>query len=408
MFEAIAVVPRSELEVRWAKCRKQLVQTAPAAGGLLVFSRINLYYLTGTFGQGVLWLPLSGEPVLLIRKGVERARLESEIRNVVGFKSYSELPGLCRDAGHPLSKVAAAEKAGLSWQLGELLSNRLKGHEFLAGDAAIALARAVKSEWELSIMRLCGERHHRALHDVMPGLLRAGQSEREISHLAWQVFFEHGHMGHMRMGAFGEEIFLGHIAAGDSGNYPSSFNGPLGLRGEHPSLPFMGYAGRVWRPGEPLSMDIGFSLEGYCTDKTQVYWSGRKGSIPAEVASAHSFCVDIQAWICERLRPGTTPAELYGHSVREAGRLGFAEGFMGLGENKVPFLGHGIGLAIDGYPPIAKGFDAPLEVGMVLAVEPKHGIPGVGMVGVENTFEVTESGGRCLTGERYDIVCVEA
>ena len=44
---------------------------------------------------------------------------------------------------------------------------------------------------------------------------------------------------------------------------------------------------------------------------------------------------------------------------------------------------------------------------MLLAVEPKIGIPGLGMVGVENTFEVTPGGGRCLTGAAYDIICVE-
>ena len=81
---------------------------------------------------------------------------------------------------------------------------------------------------------------------------------------------------------------------------------------------------------------------------------------------------------------------------------------MGLGRNKVSFVGHGIGLAIDEYPALTKGFDRLLEEGMVLAVEPKMGIPGVGMVGVENTFEVTAKGGKSLTGEKYEIICVKA
>ena len=72
---------------------------APAAGGILVFSRLNIYYLTGTYGQGVLWLPLSGEPVLMIRKGVNRALLESPLKNIVSFKSYSALAPLCAEAG---------------------------------------------------------------------------------------------------------------------------------------------------------------------------------------------------------------------------------------------------------------------------------------------------------------------
>jgi len=44
---------------------------------------------------------------------------------------------------------------------------------------------------------------------------------------------------------------------------------------------------------------------------------------------------------------------------------------------------------------------------MVFALEPKQGIPGVGMVGVENTFEVTPYGGKCISGDEFDIICVE-
>jgi Xaa-Pro aminopeptidase len=95
------------------------------------------------------------------------------------------------------------------------------------------------------------------------------------------------------------------------------------------------------------------------------------------------------------------------HCFAWAEREGWAEGFMALGGNKVRFLGHGIGLAIDEYPVIAKGFDAPLEEGMTFALEPKLGIPGFGMVGVENTFEVTPGGGRCLSGEKFEIISVE-
>jgi len=81
---------------------------------------------------------------------------------------------------------------------------------------------------------------------------------------------------------------------------------------------------------------------------------------------------------------------------------------MALDGNKVPFVGHGIGLTIDEWPVLAKGFDEPLHAGMTLALEPKIGIRDRGMVGVENTFEVTTNGGRCLTGEAWDILCVDA
>jgi Xaa-Pro aminopeptidase len=79
---------------------------------------------------------------------------------------------------------------------------------------------------------------------------------------------------------------------------------------------------------------------------------------------------------------------------------------MGFGQRRVKFLGHGIGLQIDEPPVIAEGFDDPLQEGMVLAVEPKKGIPGVGMVGIENTFLVTPQGGHCLTGDSRGLIAV--
>ncbi|MGE4293475.1 MAG: M24 family metallopeptidase [Desulfovibrio sp.] len=400
-------VPKAELVTRWEKCRAMLRETAPDAGGLLAFSRVNIYYLSGTLGMGVFWLPLEGEPVLFCRKGLERAEIESVVGRKTGFKSYGQLEALAADAGSPLTSTLAVETGGLTWQLGELLRAKLKGKNFVSCDMALGLARSFKSDWELEIMRRCGALHHECLHDLLPKALRPGMDEQEISHRIWEVFYSRGHMGVMRMGSFGEEIFLGHVSAGESGNYSSAFNGPLGVRGVHPAIPYMGFAGNVWEPGQPLACDVGFSLEGYATDKTQVYWSGPESSIPGEVRAAHSFCMDVQSWLAESMVPGALPSELYAGCLEMAKKAGMGAGFMGLGDNQVPFVGHGIGLTIDGYPVIARGFDRPLEAGMVLALEPKQGVPGVGMVGVENTFEVTPQGAVCITGDRYEMICVE-
>ena len=106
------------------------------------------------------------------------------------------------------------------------------------------------------------------------------------------------------------------------------------------------------------------------------------------------------------LRPGILPSEIWKHCLAKVERSAWRDGFMGLGKNKVFFVGHGIGLAIDEYPVLANGFDLPLEEGMTLAIEPKIGIAGFGMVGVENTFEVTSDGGKCLTGENFDILTI--
>ncbi len=401
------VVPRAELELRWAKTRKFLAQTAPEAGGLLAFSKLQIFYLSGTIVNGVLWLPIEGEPVLFVRRSVERARIESSIKNICSFKSFKDLAPLAKNACQPLSKVIGAESAGLTWQLGEMLTSRMSDTKFVPCDEALAFARSLKSEWELAIMRKAGELHNMALVEIVPEVLQAGMTELEIAHFIWNVFFELGHQGHMRMQAFGEEVFLGVVSAGESGIYPNSFNGPLGMRGEHPASPFMGSSTKKWENGSLLSTDVGFVMEGYHTDKTQVYWSGSRDSVSCNIMNAQSFCKDMQDLAADNLKPGARPSDIYALVMSEAEKSGYLEGFMGLGESKVPFLGHGIGLTIDGYPPIAKGFDVPIEEGMVFALEPKMGIPGVGMVGVENTFEITKDGAKSITGENFDMIFID-
>ena len=405
MTAILEAMPSVELEQRHTRLRRVLAELCPAAGGLLVFSPLNIYYLTGTLPAGVLWLPLEGEPVLLVRKGLERARMESPLRHIHAFKSYSALAEACAQSGSPLGSILAAEMSGLSWSMAEMLKARLATRVFVDGSAALVRARAIKTPYELEKLRIGGARHeasYLALHEQ----LAAGMSERQIAVAIWNEFFRRGHAGALRLSALGGEVFLGQLAVGDNANYPTFWDGPVGYRGGHPAVPVMGNAHSLWQPGTPLVIDAGFSYEGYHTDKTQVFWAGPLASIPAEVRRAHDVCVDIQTSAAAAMKPGVTPESLWHMAVAKVAKAGFTEGFMGLGDNKVHFLGHGIGLAYDEYPPLANRFVAPFEEGMVIAIEPKIGISGLGMVGLENVYEVTPSGAVSLTGTMHDIVPV--
>jgi Xaa-Pro aminopeptidase len=114
---------------------------------------------------------------------------------------------------------------------------------------------------------------------------------------------------------------------------------------------------------------------------------------PDEVVKTHRECLRVQKKAAAALRPGAIPSEIY-ESV------GFAN-------RNVRFIGHGVGLYIDEFPVIANGFDSPLKENMTISLEPKIGIPDVGMVGGEDTYIVSEDGGRCLTGGERDIIRVD-
>ena len=71
---------------------------------------------------------------------------------------------------------------------------------------------------------------------------------------------------------------------------------------------------------------------------------------------------------------------------------------------KAKFIGHGIGLEINEMPVLAPRMKQELEPGMVFALEPKIVLPGIGPVGIENSWVVTAEGVEKLTLCKEEIV----
>jgi Xaa-Pro aminopeptidase len=252
-------------------------------------------------------------------------------------------------------------------------------------------------------MEEAGRIHQRVLEERVPELLQEGISEAEFAARLYPVMVEEGHHGIARFGMFETEILLGHICFGESSIYPTAFDGPGGNYGMSPAVPLLGSRQRTLKPGDLVFVDIGCGVDGYHTDKTLTYVF--KGELPAEAVNAHQRCVAIQNATAALLKPGAVPQEIYETITRDLD-ADFLDNFMGFGDRQARFLGHGIGLHIDEWPVIAQGFDEPLQENMVLALEPKKGIAGVGMVGTENTFVVTPESGRCLTGNHPGLLAV--
>lgn len=404
-FTPIERLPQEELEGRIRRCRENLARFLPSAGGLLVMGTPNIYYMTGTSANGLLWLPLEGTPVLAVRKAMDRAKMESPLQAIVPFRSYKELGNIFASFGCPFTETIAADQGGVSWEQGRLLSERLAGYHIVPGDTVLARTRAVKSEWELVKIREACRCAHLG-HMELAGHIRTGMSEYEIAQVLWNIFAKMGNNMVTHTGTPGAGMLLGHFCVGRDGNHPSAYDGPLGVKGVHPAVPVMGSLTDIWEKGQILSVDAGFVYDGYIADRTQTYFAGIESEIPAIVRKAQDACSAVLRETAAMLRPGGVPSEIYAKSLATAAKHGFADHFMGTGDNKVRFIGHGIGLTISEWPVCAYGFSEPLQAGMTMALEPKIGLPGIGMVGIENTYEITENGAVSLTGDDNDIMCV--
>jgi len=90
--------------------------------------------------------------------------------------------------------------------------------------------------------------------------------------------------------------------------------------------------------------------------------------------------------------PGTPCEDIYFAMLKYVEDVGYKDYFMGAGEPRIKFTGHGIGLEIDEFPFIAQGQKLTIEENMIISMEPKIVIPGKGVVGIENTHLVTKNG----------------
>ena len=270
-------------------------------------------------------------------------------------------------------------------------------------DAPVARVRAVKSPYELAIMERCGAIHRRIMEDSVPAMLREGMNEAEFACDLYSLLVREGHQGTVRFGMFNVDIAVAQLGFGENSIYPTSFDGPGGCGGISPAAPVLGSRDRKLQKGDLVFVDIGCAIDGYHTDKTMTYMFGRP--LPDEVIAVQRRCVEIERRLASMLKPGAIPSEIYTKTL-EGLDAQFLENFMGFGGRRANFLGHGLGLQIDEPPVLAEGFDEPLAEGMALALEPKKGVPGVGMVGSENTYLVTPKGGRSITGSSPGLILV--
>jgi Xaa-Pro aminopeptidase len=393
------LVPVREISQRVSKLQHRL-QEGPVDGALIL-DPLNMYYYTGTMQQGVFFVPTEGEPVFLVRRSYERAQRETPLKRVFPIKGFSQLQAILANLGLQTNMLGVAATT-LSVAVFKTLVKAFPGGTFTDISTLLSMIRAVKSEYEVGLIRKAGARHE-LVYDAIPSMIHEGMTEWALGIEIHKEMLALGFTGVTRFSALGGELDMGIVSFGESGNYPTASVGPGGLMGLSPAFPLVGGKKKL-RRGEPIFVDTGFGYEGYFTDKTRIF---SLGAPPAPALDAHKVCLDIQEAVRCRIKPGAIPSQIYEEVYNElVYPRGFEKHFMGFGSNQVFFLGHGIGLAVDEIPAIASKVHTPLEANMVIALEPKKGLEGIGLVGVENTFLVTDEGGEKLTTGSDEITIV--
>ena len=393
LTEALRPVPASELEARLERFRRAMDAAHPGWEMAAVNHKVAMYYFTGTIQEGVL-LIRPQDAVFWVRRSFERACNESHFSDIRPMHSFREAAAFYGSA--PKVMYVETKKATLDWE--RMLHKYFAFEELGSFDSVLQDLRMVKSEYELKQMEQSGAIHETVLDIVAPKLIHGGISEAQLAIALYSEMVQRGSHGTARFNqALGEEA-VGIASFGKSGLVRTGFDGPGGTDGTCIAVQSIGNAFRKLQSGRLVYLDIPCGFDGYHTDKTVVYYYGdlAKDEQSKHLMEAQQRCLELEQEVVRLMVPGEPIENLYLRTMDEFDNI-YGDAFMNGGK----FLGHSIGLVMDEAPAIAKGFKQPLQPGMTFAVEPKIALPGLGMVGTENTYVVTENGARSLTGSSH-------
>lgn len=384
-----------EIESRIDKLQK-LLQTKKLDAAIIV-QKIALFYFSGTLQQGLLYVPVEGEPILFIKKDVDRAKEESPLKNIHPFLSFNNIPKILNDYGHSPSSIAL-ELDIVPFNLYKRYSEVFPAVSFSDLSMDIRRIRMVKSPLEIEKIRKSGELIKELYNDfknqIKPGI-REIDAACELEYLARKK----GHMGLVRMRAFNQEMFYGHLLSGSNGLLTSYVDSPTAGEGQGAYFS-QGAGNKLLKEGEPFSVDFVFNYEGYLVDMTRIFYLGEP---PKQYNNIYNVAKEVHCVVRERAKPGITCNEIFDMVMDIVIRNRVNHIFMGPEGKTAPYIGHGVGLELDELPVLAKGVTDKIDENVVFALEPKFFLPELGIAGIENTYLMSEKGLLLLTNYPDDI-----
>jgi Xaa-Pro aminopeptidase len=162
--------------------------------------------------------------------------------------------------------------------------------------------------------------------------------------------------------------------------------------GPNSALPHARPTEKTIRSGEPVLIDMGARISGYCSDLSRTLFIGKADKTFHEI---YTIVLKAQTTAIERIESDmdASQADQWARSVVE--QAGYGDAF-GHG------LGHGVGLAIHEFPRLGLSSSDSLANGMVFTIEPGIYLAGRGGVRIEDMVVLESGKAKVLTRAEKD------
>jgi len=350
-----------------ARMRLDKLRTSMAERGLdgiLVCQPENRRYLSEFTGSSG-WLLISAKQAVLATdfRYVEQAKAESPEFAVVQTKRELRdwFPGIVSDLG--LCKMGF-EADFVTFDSHEKLNKALTtaqvNLELVPTTGLVEGLRAVKEPDELALINKAVELAD-AVFEQAQTIIRPGMTEKEA---AWEIEKS------FRQGGSEGVAFEIIVASGPNAALPHA----------RPTEKKIG-------SGEPVVMDMGARIGGYCSDLTRTLFLGGASDAMQKI---YDIVLKAQIAAIDGIGSGmdAAQADQLARSVIEQA---------GYGDNFGHGLGHGVGLAVHELPTVGPASAGTLSDGMVFTIEPGIYLPGEGGVRIEDIVVLENGKTRILT-----------
>ncbi len=334
--------------------------------GIIISNPVNIRYLTNINAEGVLLLTRKENIYITDARYIEYVHstltLFDEIIvydiNDVSKDDYENFFLFCENVGFEEHYVTYAEY--------KEFIRKYKINNLVETEYIIEKQRMLKDEDELkNIIKACNitdECFKHILQYIKPGMTEK-QIAKEIND-----YFETNAQG---------LAFETIVASGENTSMPHAIPGNRKIQNK-----------------DIITIDMGCTINGYCSDMTRTFFVGE---VPEEVKPVYDLVLKNQVQTMQDFKDGVSTRLLTKMVENDFKLHDYC---------LVHSLGHGLGLEIHELPYISYKSDTQLKENMVVTNEPGIYLPGKFGVRIEDTVQITKFGCISLTNSEKNYIVI--